>query len=94
MNDLQSLSAAQLNRAANLKEKIEALESELASLLGSDSPAAAKRGPGRPKKPSIASTVGVSKRKRRRMSAAGRAKIAAAARARWAKAKKSGKNSL
>ncbi len=45
-----------------------------------------KRGPGRPK--SIAGAVAPTKRRRSRMSAEGRARIAAAQKARWAKAKK------
>lgn len=94
MNNLLSFSAAKLNRAADLKENIEKLESELAALLGSNSTVAPKRGPGRPKKLLTVGAVETPKRKRRRISAAGRARIAAAARARWAKAKKAGKNSL
>jgi len=66
---LSSLTSAQLRRAAGLKEKIDALNKKLASILGGSAPAPAKA----PKK--------------RRMSAAGRAKIAAAQKARWAKAK-------
>ena len=62
------LSASQLRRAANIKDKIESLQKELSRLLGSTDGAAAPR-------------------KRRKMSAAGRRKIAAAARARWAKVK-------
>jgi len=75
--------------------KIERLESELAAILGSR---AAAQGPARrapwarvgrqttlmPSKPA----------KRRTMSAAGRAKIAAAARKRWKLAKAAGKTSL
>ena len=94
MNDLLSLSAAQLNRAADLKEKIEKLEGELASLLGSGSPVAPKRGPGRPRKALTVGTVELPQTKRRKMSASARAKMAAAAKARWAKAKAHGKNSL
>ncbi len=60
------LSASQLRRAADLKDKIESLQKELSRLLGSTDGAAAPR-------------------KRRKMSAAGRARIAAAVRARWAK---------
>jgi hypothetical protein len=60
------LSARQLRRAADIKDKIESLQKELTRLLGStDGPAAP--------------------RKRRKMSAAARAKIAAAQKARWAK---------
>lgn len=94
MHHLLSLTAAQLNHAADLKEKIEELENALASLLGSDSPVPPKRGPGRPKKVLTIGTVEAPKIKRRRMSAAARAKMAAAAKARWAKAKAAGTNSL
>jgi hypothetical protein len=94
MNDLLSLTPAQLNHAADLKEKIEKLENELTSLLGSNSPVAPKRGPGRPKKILTVGTIQLPKLKRRKMSAAGRARIAAAAKARWAKAKAAGKTSL
>jgi hypothetical protein len=68
-NQLSSLTITQLRRAADLKEKIDALTKELNSLLGAVTVAATKS----PKKGG--------------MSAAGRAKIAAAARARWAKIK-------
>ena len=57
-----------MRRAADIKDKIESLQKELARLLGSTDGVAAPR-------------------KRRKMSAAGRRKIAAAARARWAKVK-------
>jgi hypothetical protein len=60
-----NLTASELRRAANLKDKIETLQSELARLLGN--------------------TNGAAPRKRRGISAAGRARIAAAQRARWAK---------
>ena len=63
-----NLSAAQLRRAAALQEKIEAMQAELASLLGSSAPS----GAGKPAK------------KKRTMSAAARKKIAAAQKARWA----------
>jgi hypothetical protein len=59
----------QLRHAADLKEKIDALNKELASILGAPAPLAAKA----PKKG--------------KMSAAGRARIAAAQKARWAKIK-------
>jgi hypothetical protein len=69
MSNLISLTAAQLRHAAGLKEKIELLNSELASILGTAASGSAKR----PKK--------------RGMSAAGRAAVAAAQKARWAKIK-------
>jgi hypothetical protein len=65
---MTNLSASQLRRAADIKDKIESLQRELTRLLGSTSGATAPR-------------------KRRKMSAAGRRKIAAAAKARWAKVK-------
>jgi hypothetical protein len=71
MNTLLGLSASQLRQAANIREKIQALESELSSILGGDSLVPDRANGGR---------LG-----RRRMSAAGRRAIAAAAKARWAK---------
>ena len=69
-NQLLSLSTAQLRHAADLQEKIEALNEELASILGASAPAPVK-----------------APAKKGGMSAAGRAKIAAAQKARWAKVK-------
>jgi methionyl-tRNA synthetase len=66
---LTSLSPQQLRRAADLKDKIQSLENELHRILGA----------------SIKPVAAVAPKKKRKMSAAGRAKIAAAARARWAK---------
>ena len=68
---ITSLSVQQLRRAADLKEKLETLEKELGQILGSSSKPVAH---------------GASK-KRRKMSAAVRAKMAAAAKKRWAKLK-------
>ena len=68
---IASLSAKQLRRAADIKDKIQSLENELEQILGSSIKPAA---PATPKK-------------RRKMSAAGRARISAAAKARWAKIK-------
>jgi hypothetical protein len=75
---LASLSSKQLRRAADLKDKIQSLENELGRILGA----------------SIKPVAAVAPKKKRKMSAAGRAKIAAAARARWKTAKAQGKNSL
>ena len=72
MYSIANLSAKQLRRAAAIKDKIQSLENKLKHILGS---------------PAKAVTVAVPKRKRYKMSAAGRAKIAAAQKARWAKAK-------
>jgi len=71
MSNLLSLSSTQLKRAAAIKDQIEALNDELASLLGS-SASAGKTARGA---------------KKGGMSAAGRARVAAAQRARWAKIK-------
>ena len=70
---LGGITAAQLRAAVALKEKIEALEKELSSLLGAAPP------------PSSAAPEPV---KTRQISAAGKARIAAAQKARWAKVKR------
>jgi hypothetical protein len=72
---LTNLSPQQLRKAADLQERIQSLQQELSSLLDVSEEA-------RP-----VSTGG----KKRTMSSAGRAAIAAAARARWAKIKRQGK---
>jgi len=72
MNSLfSSVSARQLRKAAGIKERIDALVSELSHILGSNNESGAQALP----------------RKRRRMSRAAIAKISAAARARWARIK-------
>ena len=65
------LTPKQLRQAANLKEKIEALGKELSQLFGSTA------------KPVAAGA----QKKKRKMSAAGKAGIVAAQKARWAKVK-------
>jgi hypothetical protein len=70
---IQSLTATQLRRAADLKEKIDSLHKQLAAILGAAS------------KP--ISTVAKPPKKKGGMSAAGKARIAAAQKARWAKIK-------
>ena len=94
MNGLLSLTSAQLRRAAEIKGKIEQLQAEWDALIGSDATVSSKRGPGRPKKEAALGAAELPKKKSRKMSAEGRARIAAAAKARWAKAKAAGKNSL
>ena len=69
--DVINLSSTQLRKAADLKERIDSLTSELASILGGIS--------------SLNPQPLPPKAGGRHMSAAGRARIAAAARARWAK---------
>src|SRR5687767_5500773 len=71
----------QLRRALDVSEQIERLQSELASLFGNRTPQPQKRTANQadgPRQPG---------RKRRRMSAAAREKIAEAQRRRWAKQK-------
>lgn len=69
MSAISELTVAQLRAAANLKERIAALQKKLDALLG----AAAKPAVAKPAK------------QKRIMSAAARARIAAAQKARWAK---------
>ena len=66
---LRDLSVAQLKKAVAIRERMEQLEKDLTSILGIPEPM----------------TVGGIVRRRRKMSAAARAKISAAAKARWAK---------
>jgi hypothetical protein len=79
MNSLLELTPQQLRRAADLKDTKDKLVRALTKILGIP--------------PEIGDNGATPKRKRR-MSAAGRAKIAAAARKRWRKAKAQGKTSL
>ena len=66
-----TITPQQLRKAADIQEKMQTLQKELGQLLG-----------GLPKTAAIEAPT-----KKRKMSAAGRAAIAAAARARWAKIK-------
>jgi hypothetical protein len=88
-NQLLILSVSELRRAAELKERIDALNDELLSVLGGSHIGNGFR---------AASTAGGSEvgSGKRRMSAAGRARIAAAAKARWARfhADKGGESSV
>jgi hypothetical protein len=74
MTDLHSLSVAQLHQVVAIKEKIEALQSELDAIVGGTAPSV--------EAPAPASTNG---RRTRHMSASARARIAAAQKRRWAK---------
>ena len=67
MSDFSALTSTQLKRAADLKDKIEALNRQLEAILGASASVVSKPG------------------KRGGMSAAGRAKVAAAQKARWAR---------
>jgi hypothetical protein len=79
-----NLSSKQLRRAANLRDRIDKLEKQLAVILTSASEAPAKVA-AKPVKPP---------RPKRKMSKAARAKMSAAAKKRWAKVKAAGKKSL
>jgi hypothetical protein len=106
---LSSLTATQLRRAADIKEKINALNKEMASILGAPASdkAPKKRKMSRAGRAKIAAAqkarwakvkgakpAAKAPAKKRKMSAAAKAKISAAAKARWAKAKAAGKTSL
>jgi hypothetical protein len=69
--EILNITAQQLRKAADLQEKIQSLKSELGQILGGAGGQAQPVADGAPKK--------------RRMSAAGRARISRAAKARWAK---------
>jgi hypothetical protein len=78
MINLASLTTAQLNKIISVKEQIEALQGQIDSIVGGANGIAVPT-PFTGKAP-----------KKRRMSAAARAKIAAAQRARWARTKGNG----
>src|SRR5258707_7164793 len=71
--DTINLSPQQIRQAADLKEKICALQTELYAILGGEVPT-----------PADAETPPAPKNGRRKVSAEGRARMAAAQRARWA----------
>jgi uncharacterized protein YceH (UPF0502 family) len=71
-NQLESLSPRDLRRAAKLKEQIGRLEADLSKLLGTPATNAAPK-------------AKATRKKRRRMSTAAKARIAEAQKARWAK---------
>jgi hypothetical protein len=73
MSDLSLLTSSQLIKAAKIKDRIAQLEKQLSTLLGASAPS--------PKVPAAKPV------KKRKMSAAGRARIVAAQKARWAKIK-------
>jgi hypothetical protein len=76
MSSINNLSIQQLRQAADLKEKIQALENKLSQVLGSTTKPVVT-------KPAAAKVP----KKKGGMTAAGKAKIAAAQKARWAKIK-------
>jgi len=72
MTDLHTLSVAQLHQVVAIKEKIEALQSELDAIVSGAAPSTEEPAP-------------ANGRRKRHMSAASRARIAAAQQRRWAK---------
>jgi hypothetical protein len=76
-NDLSTITSNQLRRAIVIKERIEALTSELDDILGSSGAANSESAP-----------------KKRKMSAAARARMSTAAKLRWKAAKAAGKKRL
>ena len=76
MSSITNLTPSQLRQAADLKEKISALENQLSQLTGATTQSVAAK-PVTTKAP----------KKKGGMSAAGRAKVSAAQKARWAKIK-------
>jgi hypothetical protein len=109
-SSLSTISVRELKKAVSLRERIEALERQLAGILGDATPAAAGGRRGRRKMSAAArAKIAAAQRKRwakhrkgvkgpkkgrRKMSAAARARIAASARARWAKVKARGGRTL
>jgi hypothetical protein len=80
-NSRPTLTSNLLRRALALRERIDSLHAELLAILGSEvEPKSLPKKRGRKPK--------------RKMSPAGRARVAAAMRARWRKAKKAGRSSL
>jgi hypothetical protein len=75
MSEIKNITPSQLRQAADLKEKISTLENQLSQLLGATTQSV------------VAKPVTTKAPKKKGMSAAGRARIAAAAKARWAKVK-------
>ena len=92
MNSILNLSVHQLRHAADLKEKIAALEKELSQLLGAPAKAVAapvvanssKKG-GMSSAGKVSAAANPVARKKFKMSEAARKKISLAAKARWAK---------
>jgi len=82
---MQSPSIHQLRKAVKIADQIQKLEKQLAAILGGGSAPATKRRGGRPAKQPAEPKVKAARKKRGKLSAAGRAAIIAAQKARWAK---------
>jgi chorismate synthase len=85
---LSDFTVAQLQKAITIKEKIEKLENELNTILGgisTDNPIVESIKPGKPDKNAKKPISTAATKRKRTMSAEGKAKMAASAKARWAK---------
>ena len=96
MNPLKLLTASQLHRAADLKEKIGALETELLEILAPEIPGNGHRRWTAARRKKFIATMAAKRaaKPKRTMSAEARAKISAAAKRRWKVALAAGKNRL
>ena len=92
MSNISQLSAAQLHHAAEVQTKIEGLQAELVKVLGGTSSPGKAAKVGTARAPTVARVKAPSKKGK--LSAAGRAKLVAIAKARWAKIKAAGKKRL
>jgi len=101
-NPLSNLTASQLHQAAAIKDKIDALERDLSQILSGAAPKAKGATPKRKRAKAKATNKQAKatkkqakpKKTKRTMSPAARKKLSQAAKARWAKAKKQGKNRI
>ena len=92
-NLFASLSVAQLEQAAAIKERIEALERDLSAVLGGATVAAPAAVAASAVVTASAPTQAPPRRKRR-VSKAGRERLSAIAKARWARVKAKGGHTL
>jgi hypothetical protein len=94
-NPFAALNSRQLTKAATLRGRIEKLETELARILNAGIPAPEPAPVARRAKAKTKAVKARSPRRRkRRLSTEGRARLSAAAKLRWAKRKAAGKNRL
>jgi len=109
MSNLLSVSPTALRRAADVQERIDTLQAELSQLLNADAPTLLPTARRKMSAQGLANIRAAVKRRwaglkkaatrtgatpRRRMPAAVKARLAAIARARWRRAKASGRNAL
>jgi len=103
-NPLSNLTASQLHQAAAIKDKIDALQKDLSQILSGTASKAKRATPKRKRakakatkkqaKPKVTKKQAKPKKAKKTMSAAARKKLSQAAKARWAKAKRQGKNRI